>query len=90
MTEDKKNKILHLIKKPADGITREFIEQTSIKNVSTVVLLGDGVFSDRINSNEIYMLKGHSKERGLKPEFPEVDYEEVIKKIFEHEKVYLW
>ncbi len=86
----KRKKILHLIKKPLDGIAREFIEEQSIKNISTIVLLGDGLFSDRINSDEVYAIKGHAEERGLDPEFPEIDYRELVKKIFEFEKVYLW
>lgn len=90
MAKDRKKKILHLIKKPIDRFAREFIEQNSIKSISTIVLLGDGVFSDRINASEIYMLDEHAKERGLKSEFPEINYEDVVKKIFEHERVYLW
>ncbi len=86
----KRKKILHLIKKPLDGIAREFIEKRSIKTASTIVLIGDGLFSDKINGKEIYAIKGHAEERGLKPEFPEIDYRELVKKIFEFEKVYLW
>jgi sulfur relay protein TusB/DsrH len=87
---EKRNQILHLIKRPVDNFVREFIEQKSISSISTVVFLQDGVYSGEIKANAIYALKGHAKERGLDTKTTEIDYEELVKKIFEHEKVYLW
>ncbi len=85
-----KNKFLHLVIKPLEDIASIFINNDSVNENSTVVLIGDGIYSKNIGVKNIYVLQGHPEERGIDTNFGRITYEELVKKIFEYDRVYLW
>lgn len=85
-----KHKFLHLVRKPLDGIASIFINHKSIIENSTVILIGDGIYSKNIGVKNIYVVQGHPEERGIETNFERITYEELVKKIFEYDRVYLW
>lgn len=86
----KSKKYLHLIKEPPDGLALEFLNRENILKRSTIILIGDGVYCENIKSKDIYLVKEDAEERGIETKYPLITYDEVVKKIFEYQKVYLW
>jgi len=82
-------KIVVLITRPPDGVALDFLK-SDIMEKSTVVLIGDGVFYRVKKTKELYSIRGHCKERGIEVIGKEIDFTELVKKIFEHDRVYVW
>lgn len=82
--------MLHIIKKPLEGIAMDFLKEPSIRKMSTVILVSDGVYNLNIQAKEVFIVKEHAEERGINPGYKEIDFNELVKKIFEHDKVYVW
>ncbi|MFQ5956957.1 MAG: hypothetical protein ACE5KK_04220 [Candidatus Brocadiales bacterium] len=90
-------KTLHIIKEKdhvlAISTVREQAEQSSMAgNDLTVLLIHDAVLTeeDRLKGLGVMVLKDDAAARSVEPPYPSVDYDGMLKLVFDSDKVICW
>jgi sulfur relay protein TusB/DsrH len=87
-------KILHVIKeKDHDlALSTALGQREDSSNDITLLLIHDAVLTreDSLEGLKVLALKDDAGARGIKPVFPLIDYQEMLKLIFDSDKVICW
>lgn len=83
-------KILHIIREMDDRRALETARDHAGENDVTVVLLQDAVLSKVPWEGDIYACREDVEARGGAPKAKEVEYRELIRMIFGHDRVIMW
>ncbi len=83
-------KILHMIREIEDRRALDTARAHSAEHQVTLVLLQDAVLGRFPWDGEIYACREDVEARGVKAEAKEVEYQELIRMIFGHDRVIMW
>lgn len=87
-------KILHVIKEKDHylALSTALGQREDSSNDITLLLIHDAVLTreDSLKGLKVLALKDDAEARGTKPTYPLVDYQEMLKLIFDSEKVICW
>lgn len=84
------SKVLYMIRKPVEaleeGILPDFTDTEHQSNAS-ILLLEDGVTSQHLPNVPVYALRDDVMQRGMTTSVPLISYQEIVKLVFEVDRV---
>ena len=83
-------KILHIIREMGDERALETAQAHALEHEVTVVLLQDAVLGRLPSKGEVYACREDLEARGGRHGVKEVEYRELVRMIFGHERVVMW
>ena len=83
-------KVLHIIRKGADPLVQEIIDQHRTKGDVSILLIQDGVLAKLEDQGEIYASINDVRARGLDVSCKLVDYPAICEMVIGHDKVVVW
>lgn len=84
-------RILHILRNPKDRTPLEIAEIQTREHYVGVLLLHDAVFLKEIPGNlEVYACLDDALARNISSNHTQLGYEEIVKLIFEYDKVVSW
>ena len=84
-------KILHILRDPTNKYAIEAVTSHGIENETELILMHDGVYL-KISCAGVktYACKNDVETRGIKSAWETIDYDDIIKKVFESDLVTCW
>ena len=83
-------KVLHIIRREADPLVQEIIDQYRAKGDVSILLIQDGVLAKLENHGEIYASINDVRARGVDVSYKLVDYPAMCEMMIGHDKVVVW
>ncbi|MBI5166845.1 MAG: hypothetical protein HY998_03755 [candidate division NC10 bacterium] len=83
-------KILHIIRDPREQLALEVARYQADSREVSLLLIQDGVLADLMLDLPVYALTDDMEARGIQGRYLLVSYPEVVRLIFEHDKVIIW
>ena len=83
-------KVLHIIRREADPMVQEIIDQYRTKCDVSILLIQDGVLAKLENRGEIYASINDVRARGGDVSYKLVDYPAICEMVIGHDKVVVW
>ncbi len=83
-------KILHMVREIADGRALETARAHAAEHEVTLVLLQDAVLGRFPWDGEVCVCREDLEARGAQSKAREVEYKDIIRMIFGHDRVIMW
>ena len=83
-------RLLHLLRKPPDTLTKEMLEKQSHEHEITVVLIQQGVLTEVELPGHVFALDEDLLKEGLERNASKISYRELLGLIFDHERIFCW
>ena len=83
-------KILHVVREISDGRALETARSHASEHEVTLLLLQDAVLGHFPWDGEVYVCREDLEARGAQSTAKEVEYKDIIRMVFGHDRVIMW